>query len=278
MLLASTVAAIPAFASDGVVEVNQSCAIGGGCFSGDAPLFPVTINGSAGKSYRLTSDIRVPDHNTTAIAITQSGVSLDLNGFSILGITTCSFLPYAVCSPVGSGVGVDGPGAVEVHNGTVQGMGAQGIRLSFDSLVTNVRVLNSGATGISVDGGGNVRGVVASANGGNGVNLVFRGALTDSVVGNNGAEGILAGQGSRVHGTVADYNKLNGIRCTGDCLLTANAVTNNSQYGLAAPAPTCTGVLAYGQNLITDNAVGPILNSTCGIPVGTNACGLLGCP
>ena len=48
------------FAVDGVVEINHSCAVQLGCFSGDATLYPVIIDGSAGHSYRLTSDLIVP--------------------------------------------------------------------------------------------------------------------------------------------------------------------------------------------------------------------------
>ena len=46
-----------AFAVDGVLEINRACATNSGCFSGDSPGYPVTINGIAGRSYKLTSDI-----------------------------------------------------------------------------------------------------------------------------------------------------------------------------------------------------------------------------
>jgi hypothetical protein len=44
--------AAPALAVDGVREINQTCAVQMGCFVGDTAGFPVTIDGSAGKSYR----------------------------------------------------------------------------------------------------------------------------------------------------------------------------------------------------------------------------------
>ena len=37
-----------------MVEINQACALSTGCFSGDTAGFPVTIDGTAGPSYRLT--------------------------------------------------------------------------------------------------------------------------------------------------------------------------------------------------------------------------------
>ena len=47
---------LPIFAVDGVLEINQTCAVNTGCFSGDAAGFPVTIDGSAGLSYVLTAN------------------------------------------------------------------------------------------------------------------------------------------------------------------------------------------------------------------------------
>ena len=45
----------PALAVDGVVEINQTCAVNTGCFAGDTPGFPVTI--TVAGSYRLTSNL-----------------------------------------------------------------------------------------------------------------------------------------------------------------------------------------------------------------------------
>jgi hypothetical protein len=95
-----------AHAVDAVIEINQTCAAAG-CFGGGAPGFPVTIT-EAG-SYRLTSNLDVsspPDPaNTSAIQIRVSGTTIDLNGFTIPGITACT---SAVCKSTGSGHGVDG--------------------------------------------------------------------------------------------------------------------------------------------------------------------------
>src|SRR5690606_10202060 len=74
--LASFGLAAPAPAADGVIEINQTCAKQTGCFDNDTANFPVTIDGKAGKSYRLTSDLVVPDENTTAIRISADDVSI----------------------------------------------------------------------------------------------------------------------------------------------------------------------------------------------------------
>jgi len=105
-LLSAVIAlAFPLYAVDGVVLINQSAALAGNLTPGDAPGFPVTISVSG--SYRLSGNLTVPDANTTAILITAENVTIDLNGFSILGSTVCSGFPTS-CSPTGSGHGITG--------------------------------------------------------------------------------------------------------------------------------------------------------------------------
>ena len=51
--------ALPALAVDGVLEINQACAESTGCFAGDSPGFPVTIQDPG--SYRLTGALVLTD-------------------------------------------------------------------------------------------------------------------------------------------------------------------------------------------------------------------------
>src|SRR5882762_4507455 len=76
------------YADDGVVLIDQNRALAGNVTPGDAPGFPVTI--SQPGSYRLSGNLTVPDINTTAIQITADFVTLDLNGFSIVGQNVCT--------------------------------------------------------------------------------------------------------------------------------------------------------------------------------------------
>src|SRR5437660_11740367 len=99
LFLILSACAIPAYAVDGVVLINQSAALAGNVTPGDAPGFPVTI--SAAGSYRLSGNLTVNDANTTAIQITADNVAIDLNGFSIIGPTVCSGSPVTACSPAG---------------------------------------------------------------------------------------------------------------------------------------------------------------------------------
>jgi len=58
---------------------------------GQAKTLPIVISKSG--SYKLRSNIVVPDANTTAIEIRADNVTLDLGGFSILGPTSCTVGP-----------------------------------------------------------------------------------------------------------------------------------------------------------------------------------------
>src|SRR5687767_6473062 len=87
ILICATAAMAARGGGDGVVEFNQSDALRGGVTPGDAPGFPVTL--SAAGSYRLSGNLTVPAGGSGVI-IDADNVTLDLNGFSILGANTCN--------------------------------------------------------------------------------------------------------------------------------------------------------------------------------------------
>src|SRR5256885_13905531 len=105
--------ALPMYAVDGAVLINQSAALAGNVTPGDTPGFPVTISVSG--SYKLSGNLTVPDANTSAIQISADHVTIDLNGFSIIGPVVCTGFPIT-CTPHGSGSGIDGGGA---RNGAI---------------------------------------------------------------------------------------------------------------------------------------------------------------
>jgi hypothetical protein len=137
-------AALPqAFAVDGVILISQTTALLGNVTPGDTPGFPVTI--SQPGSYRLSSNLTVPDANTTAIQVTSTNVTIDLNGFSIIGPVVCTGEPVTSCNPSGaSGVGIvtSSNTTVTVTNGTVQGMGV-GLSFSGPSRVERVSAVQN---------------------------------------------------------------------------------------------------------------------------------------
>ena len=202
-----------AVASDGVLEINQTCAVQTGCFAGDTAVFPVTI--SAGGSYRLTGSVTVPNPTTTAIVINSSFVTLDLGGFEIRGPVQCFGEP-ASCPSAQSGVGVNASnvGQVTVRNGIVRGLGGAGLLLGDVSRVEGVTSLWNGDVGSGVGRLSQVRNSTAQSNagdgiGGNGANNTIVDSCTS--FGNVGS-GIRLDDGSSVLDSTVFANGLQGIQ------------------------------------------------------------------
>lgn len=203
----ATVAAVMvsalAHAVDGQVLIDQNKVLAGNVTPGDAPGFPITITRPG--SYKLSSNLIVPDANTTGIEIAASHVTIDLNGFAILGPTDCSG-GLNPCAGAGSGVGITNTGVqynIAVRNGTVQGMGFGGIRLSGDSHVVshmNVRSNGGEASAIRISPGADlgpsvVEHCTVQRNAGTGISVPI-GSVRHNVVNTNLYSGIFIDVGS----------------------------------------------------------------------------------
>src|SRR5262249_13803327 len=96
-------------------------------------------------SYKLTGNLTTPDINTSAIVVTADNVTLDLNGFSIIGPAVCGGVP-ASCAAFGSGVGVDAGAnrGVAVMNGGIQGMGSTAVNVGDSGRVEKMHVTGNG--------------------------------------------------------------------------------------------------------------------------------------
>ncbi len=148
LLLLLLVLAAPALAVDGVLEINQTCAVQTGCFPGDAAAFPVAITASG--SYRLTSNLSPAAAD--AIRVGAEDVTIDLNGFRLVGTGCCT------------GISADDTPHVAVRNGVVRGF-QFGLDMGAHNRVENLTVRNCAATGIIMNGpGGFVRGNIVTDN------------------------------------------------------------------------------------------------------------------
>ncbi len=189
-------------ASDGVLEINQTCAVETGCFAGDGPGLPVQITATG--SYQLTGNLTQTSPNVSVVQIASSRVSLDLNGFAILGTNT--FFGTS-CSAPGGGAGivsVVGTHDITVSNGTVRGMGSTGVALSQSWEAR-------------------VDGVIAEHNCGDGIAVSYVAMVTDSSAHYNGFVGFRLNAASRLsncsalvngqHGIVAPEGTVNIDRC-----------------------------------------------------------------
>lgn len=177
--------------------ITQSMAVAGGVTPGDTAGFPVTL--SQPGSYKLTSNLFVPE-GSMGVQITGANVTLDLNGFSITGPSTCtrSNTKAVTCVYTGSfaGVGVayTATGAT-VRRGTVKGF-QSGVfsyaSVSVEDITTtfNMRGITiSGAFGMSF----RLSGINASYNSSHGVDIgTAIGTIERSQFNHNGGSGINA--------------------------------------------------------------------------------------
>jgi hypothetical protein len=280
------VTAAPLRAQDGVIEINQARALAGGVTPGDTAGFPVTID--APGSYRLTSNLDITGVATPAdtdvVVVSAHGVTVDLNGFGLVGSTVCSYSvgnPGSVlCNPSsGVGSGVEGPGyVVVVRNGFVRGMGDNGIQLSFVGRVENLIASSNRNVGIVA---GSVDRSMAMENGTDGIEADHR--VVESSAIKNGFEGILS---ELTIGSVAQDNGSTGIRsatildsqASGNAigfqasgLLAGSVATDNSGFGALLADGGYRGCAFSGNN-------GAGAEVSGGVQLGPNLCNGVVCP
>jgi hypothetical protein len=257
--------ASPTHATDGVIEINAARAVAGGVTSDDTPGYPVTISSSG--SYRLSSNLQVPDENSGAIRITADHVTLDLNGFMI-HCCTGDGDPCIPCAD-GTGIGIFATGVdVAIRNGTVANMAARGIVVETGT-VDGVRVRGNKGAGI----------------------WLTSGLVTGCIVRNNESGIVLLGHTVASGNTVAG-NAGSGIQ-VGESVVSYNVVGDNGGNGILVPAPNQGGMIAgnvvranggIGMNLVS---AGYIHNTTSantgmdldsGVNTGGNVCAAALCP
>jgi len=229
-----------ALAVDGTVLINQSTSTNGltGCPTGGH--FPIIICQPG--SYKLSSNLTVPDANTDGIDITADNVTVDLNGFSLLGPTVCHGSPITCIRNNGtaSGNGISSSNAnIVVMNGQIKGMGFNGISLAgTKSRVQNIQATSNVNHGIFVGDSSVVSLCTASSNGGT---------------------GIFANGSDVVTGNLVSFN-VNGIKSANQAaLISGNSVLSSSSIGIQAICPS----LISG-NIVSLNADNSQLFDTVG--------------
>ena len=186
---------MPAMAIDGVIEINQARAEEGSVSFGDDPGFPVSLTKPG--SYRLTGNLNV-ERTTNAIFIDSRYVTLDLNGFSIIGPVTCT-PGTSTCSPSGSG----GKGGISmsnsshfltIKNGTITGTGGTGIFCSNADACTieNLTVSHNASTGIAGGHRSSIRNCSVHSNGGDGISATDSSIVDNNMINLNGGRGLYA--------------------------------------------------------------------------------------
>jgi hypothetical protein len=132
---------------DGVTLINNATVMAAGGYP-----YVISIPGS----YKLSGNLTNIPLGTSGIQITANNVTLDLNGFSILGQASA-----------GSDIGISNVNSshTTVMNGTVSGFD-EGIKLGSSSRVENVHVTNQSGAGIEVGSTSIVRNNISDSNNG----------------------------------------------------------------------------------------------------------------
>ena len=258
-----------ALASDGVIEINQAKVVKAGGF-------PYVI--SKAGSYRLTSNLDVTvaagPKDTDAIDVNADNVTIDLNGFSILGPAVCSGgPPVTSCANTGTGNGVTTGAVVRnsvaVRNGTIRGMGSFGISGGGTGTIERLRAESNGGNGIYLSTGV-VANCEASMNGADGIQVLSGGTIAGSVAWGNKGDGIEAVFATVTH-TAANQNGRSGI-FLGDI----GVASNNTMYLNTSVGLSCNGG-GYMGNVLSNNNGGGAQQSSC-LSLGPNMCNGVLCP
>jgi hypothetical protein len=232
--------------TDGVLEISQTCALAGGCFSGDGVGFPVDVTSSG--SYRLTSNLIVPDENTTGILISASAVTIDLNGFEIVR-SGCEGATLNCTPPAGTGSGIAASSATQaiaVRNGTITGMGNFGVLLFEQAEMLNLRVRWNAGHGVNLANGSIAKDSSSLENGLNGFGMGGGATIARCVAYKNGGVGIGAGDGSNVIDNTVQENGGTGLSLSPGVRYWGNVLRNNGgtvSNGVDAGSNVCNGVL-----------------------------------
>lgn len=259
-LLLSLVLAGPALAVDGVIEINQVCAVQTGCFPGDAAGFPVTLSNTSG-SYRLTSDLSVSTNSAVAIEITNSRVTLDLNGFSIVGPGSCVNIPPNCSGSLGTqGIRTRSDQPVRIRNGTLTG------------LLTAINVLPSTSSVVLED-------LNIEANGGTAIFFTGSGASTvrDCRINRNGISGMDIDTSHPVLVTGSTFRSNGNIAIDSDgaaTLVESSSFVGNGIGIRSFFLGSASSALSYRGNTLYANSIDVV----GGTQLGPNLCTFGLCP
>jgi parallel beta-helix repeat protein len=200
---------------------------------GDSDGTPSVYKITQPGSYYLTGNITgvVGKHG---IEIAASGVTLDLNGFDLVGVPGMGAFD-------GLSTTVFGLTDICVLNGSVRNWGGNGVNLgsqvlelgapgTANSRVADVRASGNAGAGIRTEFSSTITGCAASGNGGVGISASDGSTITGCSASGNSSDGILAGFGATIAGCSVARNAGNGISTGGGgtitgCSAYANTIT-----------------------------------------------------
>ncbi len=193
---------------------------------GSDSMFTISQPGS----YYLTGTLQgVPGKNGILIS-TAGTVTIDLNGFQIVGPNGPGNLKGIYTQIVTSP-------SVTIRNGTILLWSGNGIDLTApagipSSTLIDLRVRNNGANGISCGPGTTLMNCIADDNGAVGIATGAGCVLESCIALSNNADGFFLGNGSNISDCVAYLNSDDGIVVGVGCTVTACTIYANTGDGI----------------------------------------------
>lgn len=193
------------------------------------PRFPIRI--SKPGSYQLVENLEVKTGD--AIEVLSDRVSIDLNGFSIVG-------PGGTSQNGDSGIDASGRSFVSVSHGSIVNFTGNGITLGDNGVVKSVHADGNGALGIFCKTNCSVSDSTANNNGFQGIVAGASSAITGNIVnGNQTGVGITVARDSSVSGNTTNANAGGGIlggtiALPCHCRIVNNTANDNLSFGILA--------------------------------------------
>lgn len=222
-------------------------------------------------SYYLTQNL-TGMVNSNGITINTNHVSIDLNGFALLGVANSSdgiAIPYvsgyrrdiairngSITLWGGAGIEADYARNVRITDIHASSNGTHGVHAGIDCVISHCATFDNGNDGIVGERGSTVSHCNAYRNGGYGVYVEEGSSISHCAAYNNGSVGIIANSGGSSVSHCASYDN------NGDGFFAADSVSFCSAKG-----NTGWGIYSYGGNVV---GCAVTWNTSGGIFLGDN--------
>jgi len=219
-------------------EVEPRIAVGPTTTPGTATtVFRITQPGS----YYLTGNVFGPA-GKSGVEIVANDVTLDLNGFEVLGAagsltgvlstkTNVRVRNGVVTGWGRDGVQVSGSGS-RVADIVARSNGQDGVQIGSFSQIVRCTAQGNGSAGIRASSQATVDACVASNNGSRGISAGGEVVVTKCVAVSNGSDGILTGSNAVIARCVSRFNKGKGIDVNGRGHVEACIAELNDDHGI----------------------------------------------
>jgi hypothetical protein len=209
------------------------------------PILSIPYSITESGSYYLVTDL-VGSNGTSGITITSDNVTIDLQGYALIG-TNGSLDGIAVPSMQHNLI---------VLNGTIKSWGGSGLAASLceSTLIEQISAHNNGDSGIKLGNDGVAFRCTAGHNGSNGINAGKGCVISHCVAHNNTQRGISTSNGNTVVGCTVHTNSSDGILANDGTTIADTMAYLNGAYGIRIDRGTLTNCAAY-QN--TSNGIEP---------------------